>query len=347
MNTYPLGNSGFKASRIAFGAWAIGGGAVWGENPHDDESIRAIHAAIDCGINFIDTAPAYGWGRSEQIVGKAIRDIRDKVILATKCGLWWQDSRGSLFCEFDGKILRRSLRPDTIRIEVEHSLTRLQTDHIDLYQIHWPAAPPCLTPITDTMACLMTLRDHGKIRSIGVCNMSARELNKAMHAGPIASAQFRYSMLNRQAEADLLPYCGEHHLGALTYMSLEQGLLTGKIAANRVFKPSEFRSNTQWNPWFLMENRRRVLDVLAGWQPLTHKYDCSLAQLVIAWTLAQRGVTHVLCGARNQQQVLENAHASDLKISLTDMHKIELDLRRLGQAQIDSAQEDSQMGRLT
>lgn len=344
MNTYPLGNSGFKASRIAFGAWAIGGGAVWGDNPDDNESIRAIHAAIDCGINFIDTAPAYGWGRSERIVGKAIRDIRDKVVLATKCGLWWQDSRGSMFCEFDGKIMRRSLRPDTIRIEVEHSLTRLQTDHIDLYQIHWPAMPPCLTPITDTMACLLALRDQGKIRSIGVCNMSARELNKARHAGPVASSQFRYSMLNRQAEADVLPYCSEHHMAALTYMSLEQGLLTGKIGMSRVFKPSEFRSNTQWNPWFQPENRRRVLEMLNGWKQMTQKYDCSLAQLVIAWTLAQRGVTHVLCGARNQQQVLENAHAGDLKISAADMQRIQSDLNHLGAAHIDSPQADSEMG---
>ena len=337
MNTYPLGNSGFNASRIAFGAWAIGGGAVWGDNPDDNESIRAIHAAIDCGINFIDTAPAYGWGRSERIVGRAIRDIRDKVILATKCGLWWQDNRGAVFCEFDGKFLRRSLRPDTIRIEVEHSLTRLQTDHIDLYQIHWPAIAPALTPIADTMACLMTLRDQGKIRSIGVCNMSAREMNKARHAGPVVSSQFRYSMLNRQAEADVLPYCSEHHMAALTYMSLEQGLLTGKVGMDRVFKSTEFRSNTQWNPWFLPENRRRVVEMLAGWKGLTQKYDCSMAQLAIAWTLAQRGVTHVLIGARNQRQVLENAHAEGLKISAVDLRQIELDLRQLGAPCIESA----------
>jgi len=337
MNTYPLGNSGFNASRIAFGAWAIGGGAVWGENPDDNESIRAIHAAMDCGINFIDTAPAYGWGRSERIVGRAIRDIRDKAILATKCGLWWQDNRGAAFCEFDGKFLRRSLRPDTIRIEVEHSLTRLQTDHIDLYQIHWPAIAPALTPIADTMACLVTLRDQGKIRSIGVCNMSARELNKARHVGPVVSSQFRYSMLNRQAEADVLPYCSEHHMAALTYMSLEQGLLTGKVGMDRVFKSTEFRSNTQWNPWFLPENRRRVVEMLAGWKGLTQKYDCSMAQLTIAWTLAQRGVTHVLIGARNQQQVLENAHAEGLKISAADLRQIELDLRQLGAPYIESA----------
>lgn len=330
MKTYPLGNSGFNASVIGFGAWAIGGGAVWGETPEEVESIRAIHAAVDCGINLIDTAPAYGFGRSERIVGKAIRDIRDKVIVATKCGLWWQDHRGSPFVELDGKLLRRSLRPDTIRIEVEHSLTRLQTDHIDLYQVHWPATPPFQTPIADTMACLMTLRDQGKIRAIGVCNVTARELNKYRHAGPVATVQFRYSMLNRQADADILPYCTEHHLGALTYMSLEQGLLTGKVGMDRVFTPSEFRSNTAWNPWFRLENRKRILNMLAGWKPLTQKYDCSLAQLVIAWTLGQRGITNVLCGARNQEQVLENAHAGDLQIGPADSRRIESDLANLG-----------------
>jgi methylglyoxal reductase len=335
MNTYPIDNSGFHASRIGFGAWAIGGGAVWGDEPDDNESMRAIHAAVDCGINFIDTAPAYGFGRSERIVGKAIREIRDKVVLATKCGLWWQDQRGSMFVELDGKTLRRSLRPDTIRIEVEHSLTRLQTDYIDLYQIHWPAMPPVATPIADSMACLMTLRDQEKIRAIGVCNVSAPELNRYRHAGPVASAQFRYSMLNRQAERDVLPYCSEHHLAAITYMSLEQGLVTGKIGMDRMFTPSEFRSNASWNPWFRPENRRRVLELLASWKALTQKYDCSVAQLAIAWTLAQRGVTHVLCGARNQQQVLENAHASDLQISKADLQRIESDLANLGEPTLD------------
>jgi methylglyoxal reductase len=297
--------------------------------------MRAIHAAVDCGINFIDTAPAYGFGRSERIVGKAIREIRDKVVLATKCGLWWQDQRGSMFVELDGKTLRRSLRPDTIRIEVEHSLTRLQTDYIDLYQIHWPAMPPVATPIADSMACLMTLRDQEKIRAIGVCNVSAPELNRYRHAGPVASAQFRYSMLNRQAERDVLPYCSEHHLAAITYMSLEQGLVTGKIGMDRMFTPSEFRSNASWNPWFRPENRRRVLELLASWKALTQKYDCSVAQLAIAWTLAQRGVTHVLCGARNQQQVLENAHASDLQISKADLQRIESDLANLGEPTLE------------
>jgi methylglyoxal reductase len=336
MKTYPLGISGLQAPAIGFGAWAIGGGPSWGQETREDEAIRAIHAAVDCGVNLIDTAPAYGYGRSERIVGKAIRDIRDKVVLATKFGLWWQDFRGAPFCELDGKLLRRSLRPDTIRIEVEHSLTRLQTDHIDLYQVHWPAVPPCQTPIGDTMACLMTLKDQGKIGAIGVCNVTARELNKYRHAGPVASVQFRYSMLNRQAEQDVLPYCSEHHLAALAYMSIEQGLLTGKIRMDRVFSEKEFRSNAAWNPWFGVENRKRILDLLSGWMGLTKKYDCTLTQLVIAWTLAQSGVTTVLCGARNERQVMENAYAAGLCLTREDLKQIGTDLKHLGVPHVES-----------
>ena len=183
MKTHQIGTIGTNISAIGFGAWAIGGGAVWGDHTDDAEAVRALHTALDCGINLIDTAPAYGFGRSERLIGAALRDRRDKVFIATKCGLWWQDSRGWFFCNFDGKALRRSLRPDTIRIEVEHSLTRLQTDHIDLYQVHWPSVPPYQTAIADSMACLMTLMEQGKIRAIGVCNVNRRELNQYRQIG--------------------------------------------------------------------------------------------------------------------------------------------------------------------
>jgi methylglyoxal reductase len=332
MKILPLGNSGLEASVIGFGAWAIGGGASWGSAPDDNESIRAIHAAIDCGITLIDTAPAYGFGHSEWVVGKALRDRRDKILIATKCGLWWHDQRGTAFGAIDGRSVRRGLRPDTIRIEIEHSLTRLETDRIDLYQVHWPAIPPFDTAIADTMACLMTLQEQGKLRAIGVCNVTLRELNKYRNAGPVASVQMRYSMLNREREQDILPYCGERHLASLAYMPLEQGLLTGKVPMTRVFNEAEFRSNPEWNLWFQPQNRARVLDLLAGWRDLTQKYDCTLAQLVIAWTLAQPNVTHVLCGARNDTQVFENAHAGDLQLSKADLKRIDAALVQLGPA---------------
>jgi methylglyoxal reductase len=325
-----LGNSGINASVIGLGAWVMGGGTWWGKDPDDRESISTIHAALDGGINLIDTAPAYGYGRSEEVVGKAIQDRRERVVLATKCGLWFDDERGSAFFEIDGRMIRRSLRPDTIRIELDNSLRRLGTDHIDLYQTHWPSIPPDLTPIADTMGCLSELKAEGKIRAIGVCNVSPDELKENCSHGAVASDQFRYSMLSRQPEQDILPLCAGHNIATLTYMSLEQGLLTGKVGLDRVFQPTEFRSNVDWNPWYLPANRKRVLDLLAGWKGLTEQYGCTLAQLTLAWTAAQPGVTHVLAGGRTRTQVEENVKAGDLQINTADLQRMRRDLEALG-----------------
>lgn len=330
MKQKPLGNSGLSASIVGLGAWVLGGGQLWGQDTDDAESVRTIQAALDLGINLIDTAPAYGWGRSERVVGRALKGRRDRAILATKCGLWWEDARGSFFTDFDGKKLYRSLRPDTLQLEIENSLRRLETDYIDLYQTHWPSVPPDHTPIADTMAVLLKFKDQGKIRAIGVCNVSLDELKENLRCGGIVSDQFRYSMLHREAEADILPFCAQHQIATLTYMSLEQGLLTGKIGMDRVFKPTEFRSNTHWNDWLIPVNRKRVLDLLASWKDLTDKYACTLSQLVIAWTAAQPGVTHVLAGGRNLAQVSENAKAGDLTLEAADLARIRRDVIALG-----------------
>ncbi len=330
MKQKPLGNSGLSASIVGLGAWVLGGGQLWGQDTDDAESVRTIQAALDLGINLIDTAPAYGWGRSERVVGRALMGRRDRAILATKCGLWWEDARGSFFTDFDGKKLYRSLRPDTLQLEIENSLRRLETDYIDLYQTHWPSVPPDHTPIADTMAVLLKFKDQGKIRAIGVCNVSLDELKENLRCGGIVSDQFRYSMLHREAEADILPFCAQHQIATLTYMSLEQGLLTGKIGMDRVFKPTEFRSNTYWNDWLIPVNRKRVLDLLASWKDLTDKYACTLSQLVIAWTAAQHGVTHVLAGGRNLAQVSENAKAGDLTLEAADLARIRKDVIALG-----------------
>jgi methylglyoxal reductase len=309
----------------------MGGGLVWGTDPEDRESIRAIQTALDLGINLIDTAPAYGWGRSERIVGEAVRGRRDQVVVATKCGLWWEDNRGSFFTELDGKKIYRCLRPDTIKIEVDQSLRRLRTDYIDLYQTHWPSCPPEHTPIDDTMATLLALKQQGKIRAIGVSNVSVDELRENLRCGPVVSDQFRYSMLYREPEKDILPCCAENNLATLTYMSLEQGLLTGKVGMDRVFQPTEFRSNEAWNPWFIPENRRKVLDLLARWKDLTDKYACTLAQLVLAWTTAQAGVTHVLAGGRTVAQVTDNAKAGAMTLEAADLQRLRNDVLALGE----------------
>jgi methylglyoxal reductase len=326
-----LGKSGIEASVVGLGTWVTGGGVVWGADPNDAESIRAIHASIDLGINLIDTAPAYGFGRSEEVLGKAVAGRRDKVVLATKCGLWWDDARGSFFTEFDGKSLYRSLRPDTIRIEVENSLRRLGTDRIDLYQTHWPSMDPDKTPIADTMACLMKLKEQGKIRAIGVSNVSMEELAENAKSGDLSSDQFRYSILHRAPEKDILPWCAKHGVATLTYMSLEQGLLTGKVGMDRVFDKGEWRSNETWNPWFKLENRPRILNMLEGWKDLTAKQGCTVAQLVIAWTLAQPGVTHVLCGARTMAQAVDNAKAGSLNVPQADLDRMRRDVEGLGE----------------
>jgi len=300
---------------------------MWG-GTDVQKSVRSIHTSLDAGVNFIDTAPAYGLGLSERIVGEAVRGRRDKVILATKCGLVWHTGKGTFFVDQNGARIHRYLGADSIRYEVEQSLRRLETDYIDLYQTHWQDST---TPIEETMGTLLDLKKQGKIRAIGVSNVSLGELKENIQCGALTSDQFRYSMLHREAEQDILPYCAQANIGTLTYMSLEQGLLTGKIGMDRQFAPEEFRSNSAWNNWLIPDNRRRVLNLLASWQDLTDKYHCTLSQLVIAWTAAQPGVTHVLAGARNLTQLSENAKAGELDLEPADLIRIRKDVMALGE----------------
>lgn len=326
-----LGKSGINASVIALGTWVMGGGLPWGEDPDDTESIRVIHEALERGINFIDTAPVYGFGRSERVVGQALRGRRDKVIIATKCGLWWDDERGSFFTTYDGRRIRRSLRPDTIRVELEHSLRRLETDTIDLYQTHWQSIMPDKTPIADTMACLLDLKREGKIRAIGVSNATLEELKEYSEHGEIVSNQPRYSLIWREVEKGILPWCIDNRVSTLAYMPLEHGLLTGKVGAALRFGEGELRSNYSWNPWFKPDNRVHVLKMLEGWADLAEKYRCSLASLVLACTVEQPGVTHVLCGARKVRQVVENALGGQITLSPEDVRRMREDAEALGE----------------
>ncbi|MDD2598405.1 MAG: aldo/keto reductase [Kiritimatiellae bacterium] len=313
-----LGNSNLKVSAIALGAWAIGGGPWWGE-VDDNESIRAIQASIDAGVTLIDTAAVYGFGRSEEVVGRAIRGRRDQVVLATKCGLWWGDESGPVHFVQDGKTVRRCLEPRTLRLELESSLRRLNVETIDLYQTHAQASEPLKTPIAETMACLMSMRDEGKIREIGVSNCTPEQMDEYLAAGVIVSNQPRYSMLDRKIEKELLPYCRKHNLAVLAYSPLEQGLLTGKIGMETSVDPESFRNKLSW---FAPEKRRLVIKLLSAWEPLTQQYNCTLAQLVIAWTIAQPGVTVALCGARKYENAIENAGAGALKIVPDDLARM-------------------------
>ncbi|MDA3923462.1 MAG: aldo/keto reductase [Kiritimatiellae bacterium] len=320
-----LGNSGIKVSAVAMGTWAIGGGPWWGDND-DQQSIKTIHAALDHGINLIDTAPVYGFGHSEKVVGEALRDRRDKAVLATKCGLWWDDQRGSYHFDYDGHTVNRSLSAETLTIEIERSLTRLQTECIDLLQTHWQSVEPDKTPIEDTMAYLMKMRDDGKIRAIGASNVSCAEMDEYRAAGVIVSNQPRYSMLDRGIESEVLPYCIKNNVAVLAYSPLEQGLLTGKIGMDYKLTDSAVRNRISW---FNPENRIKVITMVKGWESLATKYNCTVAQLVIAWTIAQPGLTCALCGARKESNIIENAGAGDVEIQPEDIARMRADVEVL------------------
>lgn len=325
----PLGQSGIYASAIAMGAWAIGGGSWWGEND-DNLSIKAIHAALDEGVNLIDTAPVYGFGHSEDVVGKAIQGRREQVVIATKCGLRWQrEDFGAYYFERDGRRVFKSQHPDSIREEIELSLKRLDTDYIDLYQTHWPSLTPDAEPIAATMQCLMQLKAEGKIRSIGASNVSLEQIREYQAHGQLDVVQMRYTMLDRRIEGEFLDYCIAQNIAVLAYSPLEQGLLTGRIGMDRVFSEGEVRNG---KPWLAPVNRKRVLDMLAGWADLTAKYQCDLSQLVIAWTIAQPGMTHALCGARKPEQVRDNAGAGRLQLDAADLLRMRRDAEALGEA---------------
>lgn len=327
MRTRKIGTTDIEASIVALGTWAIGGGSWWGETD-DNLSMRAIHAALDAGITMIDTAPAYGFGRSEEVIGKAIKGRRDKVILATKCGIWWRDERGVPFLERDGQIISKSLLPETIKQEIEWSLKHLGTDYIDLYQTHWPSPKPQKDPISETMACLLQLKEAGKIRAIGASNVNVSQIREYQAIGVLDAIQPRYSMLDRKIEQDLLPDCIEQKISTLAYSPMEQGLLTGKIGMDRTFKEGESRNRI---PWFKPVNRRRVLSMLDNWKDLTESYACTLGQLVIAWTIEQPGVTFPLCGARKPEHALENAAAGDITLESQDMQRMRDDVEALGE----------------
>lgn len=307
----PLGASGIQASVVALGAWAIGGWP-WG-GTSEEEAVDAIRAGMDAGINFIDTAPAYGLGLSERIVGQAVAGQRDKAVIATKCGLVWHVKSGNYFFDEMGTTVYRSLKPDTIRYELEQSLIRLHTDYIDLYQTHWPDID---TPVEDTMATLLDLKAQGKIRAIGVSNVDVDLLKQYTKKGVVDTDQELFSMLDREVEEELLPYCRENNISMLAYSPLAQGLLTGKITPEREFKEGDFR---QSNPRFSVENRIRIMQMLKKFEPVIDKHQISFSQLAIAWTFSQPGMTHALVGARNSYQATENAAAGDIMLDDEDM----------------------------
>ncbi len=309
-----LSNSNLELSVITFGAWAAGGW-MWGGTERKD-AINAIRESYHAGVTSIDTAPAYGQGLSEEIVGEALMGIpRDKVQIITKYGLRWDLKKGEFHFKSkdnEGKdidMYKYSGREGIIQ-ECENSLRRLKTDYIDLYQIHWADST---TPISETMETIAHLIKQGKVRHAGVCNYNVAQMKEAEKSITIISNQVPYSMVKREIEKEVVPNCIENNKAILAYSPLERGLLTGKIKPGYKFEEGDHRANLFY---FSDENIRRTNSCLDKIKPIAETKGITLSQLVLAWTLAQPGITIALVGARNADQALTNAKAGD--ISLTD-----------------------------
>ena len=318
MKYMKIGKSDIEVSKIALGTWAIGGGSWWGDND-DMESIKTIHAALDLGINFVDTAPVYGMGHSEEVVGKAIADRRNKVILSTKCGLMFDRTEGSYYFSRDGKDVYKNLSKGAIIDSVEQSLRRLNTDYIDILYTHWQAVEPFLVPVEETMEALMTLKKQGKIRAIGGSNMSPWHIEEYIKYGELDIIQEKYSLIDKRVEKEILPCSTQHGVTFQAYSPLEQGLLTGKIRKDFIPEPGSSREGKKW---YKPENLPKIVDGVDSWKNLCDKYNCTYGNLAIAWVAAQNPLVNVLCGARKVEQITDNAKAGDIILTPEDVEQM-------------------------
>ncbi|MDD4932785.1 MAG: aldo/keto reductase [Methylacidiphilaceae bacterium] len=298
-------------SRIGLGTWVVGGW-MWG-GAEEKEAIEAIEAAVDAGICFLDTAPVYGFGRAEEIVGKAIGRIgRDRVVVATKAGLEWNDREE----------IRRNSSPERLRKEIDESLRRLGVDSIDLYQVHWPDAR---VPVEATAQALLSFQAEGKIRALGVSNYSPSQMEAWRKVAPLHTDQPPYNLFERGIERDVLPYCQENRIGVVAYGVLCRGLLTGKFAAHHSFAAGDIR---RFDPKFQGDTFRRYLAAVDDLRPLAQGHGCTLAQMAARWALQQPGISVVLWGARRPTQILEAAQMPPTLLSDHDLGKIDRILER-------------------
>ncbi len=310
MRTRKLGNTGLELTTVGLGTWAIGGPWQFGWGPQDDgEAIAAILKALELGINWIDTAPIYGCGHSEELVGKALEQTREKPIIATKCSLLWNEKREKVGC----------LKPESIRKECEASLKRLGIDTIDLYQMHWPDPDNEIEAGWEEMA---RLQEQGKVRYIGVCNFNTEQLNRIRKISPVASLQPPYSMLRRDTENELLPYCKENNIGVVAYSPMQRGLLTGKFNKQYLatLAPDDHRLRS---PEFKEPVFSINLEFVDKLRPIARRNGKTPAQLAIAWVLRTEEVTSAIVGARRPGQIEETAPAGDWQLPQADIDEIE------------------------
>lgn len=298
---------------MGLGTWAIGGGGwQWGWGPQDDaESIAALQRGLDLGINWIDTAAAYGLGRAEEVVGRAIADRRGEVIIATKCGLVWDEGSTEVY----GR-----LTAESVRAECEASLRRLNVDVIDLYQIHWPIDEEHLEEAWSTIADLI---QEGKVRYAGVSNFSVAQLKRIQPIHPLASLQPPYSMLERGVEEELLPYCAANDIGLVVYSPMQTGLLTGKYTEERIASLPDEDWRKDRNPHFQEPALSANLALVEKLRPIAERNGRTLAQLAIAWVLRRPEVTAAIVGSRRPSQIEGTAPAGDWTLSAEDIAEID------------------------
>lgn len=316
MRFVKLGSTDMKVSVVAFGAWAAGG-HWWGGNDEKD-SIEAIQASIEAGVNFIDTAPAYGQGLSEEIVAKAVKGKRESVFIATKCGLRWNLKKGMYFFDYDpGVPIYRYLGADSLEEELDNSLKRLNTDYIDLYQTHWQDPT---TPIDQTMEFLMEAKRKGKIRAIGASNANLQQLKEYSANGVLDTDQEKYSLIDLEVQEELLPWCEKNNVSMLAYSPTAKGLLTGKLTPQRKFSEGDIRKD---NHAYSSENISRINILIDKYiKPVAQKHDAEIGNIATAWLTGNPSVI-ALCGARNKKQALENAAAGDILLDGEDKSKVE------------------------
>lgn len=310
MQKRQLGQTDMQLTTAGLGTWAMGGPWEYGWGPQDDdEAVASVLEALDQGINWIDTAPAYGLGHSEELVGRALRQTKHKPFIATKCGILWNERKEKVV----------HLKRDSIRRECHDSLKRLGVERIDLYQMHWPDPDPDIEEAWEEMA---RLAKEGKVRYLGVSNFSVQQMERVAPIHPISSLQPPYSMLNRNVERELLGYCARHKIGVVVYSPMQRGLLTGKFSPERLaaLAPDDHRRRS---PEFQEPQFTATLELVEGLKRIAERNSRTVAQLAVSWVLRRPEVTAAIVGARRPGQIAETAPASDWNLGKKDIEEIE------------------------
>jgi len=311
LQTVRFGKTGMEITRIGFGSWAIGGSgwaAAWGPQD-DDEAVGAIRRAVELGINWVDTAAAYGLGHSEELVARALKGVAERPYVFTKCSLVWDESSK----------IHNVLEKDSVKRECEESLRRLQVEVIDLYQIHWPNPDEDIEEGWEAMA---ELKDEGKVRHIGVSNFDVSQMERISGIAPVETLQPPYNMLNRGVEEELLPYCQENEIGVIVYSPMRSGLLTGKMTPERVsdLPSDDWRRNAEDFQEPRLSRNLKLVELL---EEIGREHGSSPGEVAIAWTLRHPAVTAAIVGGRRPDQVDGTIGAAELRLSEDELDRIE------------------------